>query len=73
MLIPANSAAEQIQRLTEVNADIDKQIEALRQSQAKNVEIIDAFTPVAEWTDLPDPEPETVPEVIPELDAPPAE
>lgn len=65
MIIAANSAAEQIQRLTEVNADIDKQIDALRLSQAKNLEIITAFEPLAEWTELPDSEPETAPEVIP--------
>lgn len=65
MIIAANSAAEQIQRLTEVNGDIDQQIEALRLSQAKNAEIISAFEPVAEWTELPDPEPETVPEIAP--------
>lgn len=71
MLLPANPAAEQIQRLTEINADIDKQIEQLRESQSKNEEIIQAFTSMAEWTELPDPEPQTAEEVVPELDAPP--
>lgn len=62
MIIPANSAAEQVQRLSEVNTDIDKQIDALKLSQVKNIEIINAFTPLAEWAELPDPEPETAPE-----------
>jgi hypothetical protein len=71
MLLPANPAAEQIQRLTEFNTDIDKQIEQLKETQLKNVGIIEAFTSMAEWVELPDPEPQTVEEVIPELDAPP--
>lgn len=71
MLLPANPAAEQIQRLTEINTDIDKQIEQLKETQLKNVGIIEAFTSMAEWVELPDPEPQTVEEVIPELDAPP--
>lgn len=68
MLLPANPAAEQIQRLTEINTDIDKQIEQLQETQKKNIDIIDAFTSMAEWTELPDPEPETAPEVQPTLD-----
>lgn len=71
MLLPANPAAEQIQRLTEINSDIDKQIEQLQETQKKNIDIIDAFTSMAEWTELPDPEPQTAEEVVPELDAPP--
>lgn len=71
MLLPANPAAEQIQRLTEINTDIDKQIEQLQETQAKNAGIIEAFVVMAEWTEIPDPEPQTVEEVIPELDAPP--
>jgi len=68
MIIPANPAAEQIQRLTEINTDIDKQIEQLKETQLKNVGIIEAFTSTAEWVELPDPEPETAPEVPPPLD-----
>lgn len=73
MIIPANAAAEQIQRLTEINGDIDQQIEQLQASQVKNVEIIDAFSPMAEWVEIPDPEPQTVQEAPPVLDIPPLE
>ncbi|MDH6277537.1 hypothetical protein M2118_000488 [Aurantimicrobium minutum] len=70
MLLPANPAAEQIQRLTEINTDIDKQIQQLQETQTKNTGIIEAFTPSAEWVEIPDPEPETVPEVPSPLDVP---
>lgn len=74
MIIPANAAAEQVKRLTEINGDIDKQIEQLQLTQAKNVENISAFEAIAEWVELPDPEPQTAAEVeIPPLDAPPAQ
>ena len=70
MIIPANPAAEQIQRLNEINTDIDAQIQQLQETQQKNRDIIEAFNPTAEWAELPDPEPETAPEVPPALDMP---
>lgn len=62
MIIPANPAAEQVARLRSVNDDIRSQIEQLEKSILANDQIISAFEPIAEWTELPD-----APEVMPEL------
>lgn len=61
MLIPANPAAEQVARLRSVNEDITSQIDALEKSKLSNAQIIEAFDPISEWTELPDPEPEVLP------------
>ena len=72
MLIPVNSAAEEIVRRKEINGDILKQIEQLQTSIAKNDEIVTALTDIAEWNDIPDPtpNPEPTPEALPVADAP---
>lgn len=61
MLRPANAIAEQVERLRSHNADLDTQIVDLTKRKAENDQAIGALEPFAEWDEVPDPEPPTMP------------
>jgi hypothetical protein len=52
--IPDNNEAETIERLKQVNVDIDAQILELAKAQASNAIIIETLRPLAKWKSVDD-------------------
>lgn len=70
---PANDVAVQVVRLQSENNDLAIQIGTLETKKSNNLQMIDVFSPMAEWEEyeepvVPEPEPpveEPEPETIP--------